>query len=66
MQVKWAIHVVKYLANISISNGDYSFAIVQIFVASDGYIGTNVKRVFTILNLILRIAFTSANSAKVS
>ena len=33
MKVKFSVHIVKHLTNITIANGDDSFAVIQKFIA---------------------------------
>jgi hypothetical protein len=65
VQIELPVYIVKNLANVTITNSNNSFTIVQIFVASYRNIRANIERVCAIGYLILCIAFSSTDGAYV-
>lgn len=63
VQIKLAVDIVKYFSYISVANSYNRFAVIKIFVTSNRNIRPDIKWVFSIVYLVLCIAFSSANRA---
>lgn len=64
MKIEFPIHIVEDLANVSVSNRYYGFAIIQIFIAFDWNVRAYEKRIFPIISLVLCIAFSRPNATE--